>query len=52
MMDVRTVAAAGHRAFRRGQAVVVPGLRNKLGTFSVRLIPRFLSRKVAQFLVG
>ena len=35
MMDVRTVVA-GHRAFRRGQAVVVPGLRNKLGTFFVQ----------------
>jgi short-subunit dehydrogenase len=50
MMDARTVAVAGHRAFRRGQAVAVPGIGNKLLAFSVRLAPRLVVRKVANFL--
>ena len=52
MMDARRVAAAGHRAFRRGQVVVVPGFVNKVGVFSVRIAPRFLIRKVTRFLLG
>ena len=49
-MDVRTVARAGHRGFRKGKILVVPGLVNKLTTFSVRLTPRFIVRKIAKTL--
>jgi hypothetical protein len=37
-------ACYGHRAFRRGQVVAVPGLRNKLRAFAVRLVPRRMVR--------
>jgi uncharacterized protein len=47
VMDAGAVARAGHQAFRRGQALVVPGLMNKLTAFSVRLGPRSLVRKIA-----
>jgi short-subunit dehydrogenase len=47
VMDSRTVAEAGYRAFRRGQVLVVTGLRNKLMAFAVRFGPRSLVRKIA-----
>jgi hypothetical protein len=50
-MDAKTVAAEGLRAFRRGQVVAIPGIRNKLAAFSVRLTPRFMVRKLAKLLV-
>ncbi len=43
---VEGVASAGYRGFRRNQAVVVPGLSNKLMAFSVRLTPRWLVRRI------
>jgi hypothetical protein len=46
-MDARTVARAGYRGMKRGEAVVVPGLRNRLTTLLVRLIPRSTVRRVA-----
>jgi len=49
-MDPRTVAAAGHRAFRRGKVIVVPGLRNKLGTLSARFVPRAVVRRFVKWL--
>lgn len=50
--DARRVAAAGYRGFRRGRRIVVPGLRNKLLAFSVRLTPRWLVRKIVVWLQG
>jgi short-subunit dehydrogenase len=44
-MSARTVALAGHRAFRSGKVVEIPGLGNKLGVFAVRLFPRSIVRK-------
>jgi len=41
-----SVARAGHRAFRRGKPLVVPGLTNKLITFAPRLLPRWLVRRI------
>ncbi len=38
------VARTGYNALMRGQAVAVPGLYNWLMAFSVRLVPRSLSR--------
>lgn len=45
-MDAATVARAGHAGFRRGRAIVVPGLRNKLGVQSLRVAPRSVVRKL------
>jgi len=47
-MDVQTVARAGYRGFRRGQVIVIPGLKNRFGAFSVRLAPRWLVRKIVK----
>jgi len=44
------VARKGYEGFRRGRLLVIPGLRNKFGTFMVRFAPRFLVRKVVKFL--
>ncbi len=45
-MSASSVAEAGHRGFRRRRAVVIPGVWNRLLTFSVRLVPRWLSRRI------
>ena len=45
-MDPAGVAKAGHQGFRKGRAVVVPGILNKAGTVAVRLGPRALIRRV------
>jgi hypothetical protein len=47
-MSARRVAEIGHRAFRAGRVLVVPGLGNRLLAFSVRLTPRWLVRKIAK----
>lgn len=47
VLEVGYVARAGHRAFRRKQALIVPGLWNKLMIFAERLLPRSLVRKLA-----
>lgn len=49
-MSAETVAAFGHQAFRNGKVVAIPGLRNRLLAFSVRLAPRSVARKVAGYL--
>jgi uncharacterized protein len=40
VMDAPTVARAGYAGMMKGQAVVIPGLRNKLIPVAARLIPR------------
>lgn len=40
IMGVNTVAQAGYNGLLRGQAVVVPGLMNRLQTLLPRLLPR------------
>jgi short-subunit dehydrogenase len=45
-MDARTVAEVGYRGFRAGKPIVVPGVRNKIGAFSVRFTPRYVVRKI------
>lgn len=49
-MSARKVAKAGFRGFQRRQILVVPGLRNKVGAFSVRLMPRAVVRKFVKSL--
>ena len=43
------VARAGHRAFRRGGVICVPGMKNKLLTFVTRILPRRAIRKGVNF---
>lgn len=49
-MSVEAVAKAGHRGLRRGARLVMPGLKNNLLSFSVRLTPRPVILKVMQLL--
>jgi uncharacterized protein len=46
-MDAPSVVRAGLKGFERNKAVVIPGLVNKLGAFSGRLVPRAVTRKIA-----
>jgi len=47
-MNAKTVAQAGYRGFRCGKVIVIPGLTNKLGAFSVRFVPRAWVRKLVK----
>lgn len=47
-MAAGPVARAGHRGFRRGKVLVVPGPSNKVLAFSHRLFPRSLVRWVVR----
>ncbi len=44
------VAAVGWKAMKRGRAVVVPGVSNKLAAFGVRFSPRAITRAVTAVL--
>jgi short-subunit dehydrogenase len=46
-MDAPGVVKAGLDGLAKNKAVVVPGLVNKLGAFSGRLVPRAVTRKIA-----
>jgi short-subunit dehydrogenase len=48
-MPAHAVASYGHKAFRRGKLVAIPGMQNRLLTFLVRITPRALARKMAKF---
>ncbi|MCX6926544.1 MAG: SDR family oxidoreductase [Verrucomicrobia bacterium] len=47
-MSAELVARQGHRAYRRGQVVVINGFRNQFPAFLVRLFPRAAVRKIAR----
>lgn len=49
-MDAGRVARAGHNGLRQGKTLVIPGLRNRILAFSVRLSPRVLVTKVSAYL--
>lgn len=49
-MNAGRVARAGHDGLRRGKTLVVPGVRNRVLAFSVRLSPRALVAKIAAYL--
>jgi uncharacterized protein len=51
-INAKTVARLGYRGFRRGRVIVIPGLKNKLGAFAVRLAPRVFVRKLVKRLQG
>jgi short-subunit dehydrogenase len=46
-MDAPGVVKAGLDGLAKNKAVVMPGLVNKLGAFSGRLVPRAVTRKIA-----
>jgi uncharacterized protein len=50
VMEARSVARAGYRGMRRGEVLVVPGLKGKLSASAVRLMPRSLVRRVVHAL--
>jgi len=47
-MDARTVAEAGYAALMAGKPVVIPGARNRLLAFGVRLAPRRVVTQIAR----
>jgi uncharacterized protein len=47
-MTAKEVAVQGHRAFRIGRVVAVPGLRNRLLVLLVRFTPRLLVRLITR----
>ncbi|HWD71258.1 MAG TPA: SDR family oxidoreductase [Actinomycetota bacterium] len=47
-MDARTVAEAGYAALMAGKPVVIPGARNRLLAFGVRLAPRRLVTQISR----
>ena len=49
-MTAARVAEIGVEGYRAGHAIVVPGLRNRFGAQIIRLMPRFVARRVAKSL--
>jgi short-subunit dehydrogenase len=47
-MDARTVAEAGYAGLMAGKAVVIPGVRNRILAFGVRLAPRRVVTQIAR----
>lgn len=50
--DARSTAEAGHRAFRRGDVIVIPEVTGRLGVQALRFAPRGLVRRVVNALQG
>jgi len=49
-MDAKTVAIAGYRGLMRGEVLVIPGFRNRLLAFGVRLVPRGYVTRISRWL--
>jgi short-subunit dehydrogenase len=50
VMDAGRVARAGRDGLQQGKTLVIPGLRNRILAFSVRLSPRVVVTKVSAYL--
>ena len=50
VMDAATVARIGYRGMMKNKTIVIPGLLNKIGVFSVRLGPRKLVAQIVRSL--
>jgi hypothetical protein len=47
VMDATRVARAGHDGLQQGKTLVIPGVRNRILAFGVRLSPRVLVTKIS-----
>ncbi len=47
-MEARAIAKAGFEGLLKNKAVVVPGVKNKIGAFMTRIVPRFVVRKLVR----
>jgi short-subunit dehydrogenase len=47
-MSARTVARAGHKSFRAGKVLCVPGIANNLLVFAPRILPRSVARQLVK----
>jgi short-subunit dehydrogenase len=50
VMNPARVARAGHTGLQQGKTLVIPGLRNRILAFSVRLSPRVLVTRISAYL--
>ena len=50
VIDAGPVAQAGRDGLQRGKTLIIPGLRNRVLAFSVRLSPRVLVTRVSGYL--
>ncbi len=48
LMDMEPVVKAGYQGFRKGQTIVIPGLKQQIVPFLNRFTPRLLVRKIAK----
>ena len=48
-MTAQAVAHHGYEAFRHGKIVAIPGLRNRVLIFWIRITPRWLVRRMSKF---
>jgi uncharacterized protein len=48
-MSAEAVAQHGHRAFRNGKIIAIPGAQNKAFVFLNRFAPRWIPRKIINF---
>ena len=48
LMDMEPVVEAGYKGFRKGQTIVIPGLKQQIVPFLNRFTPRLLVRKIAK----
>jgi len=46
LMDARKVAEEAYLGFEKGKAIIIPGYKNRLLVFGIKLIPRALSRRI------
>ncbi len=47
LKPARSVAAYGYNAMMKGKSIAIPGLKNKVMAFSIRLLPRSIVTKMA-----
>lgn len=52
VMPAAEVARIGVEGYEAGRAIVVPGASNWAGTLGAKLVPRFISRRIAGMLQG
>jgi hypothetical protein len=48
LMDMEPVVKAGYEGFRKGQTIVIPGIKQQIVPFLNRFTPRLLVRKIAK----